>query len=424
MNRKFTGLSGTAVLLESLEPQFYWTPWNRSFTGLSGTAVLLDTLETAVLLDSHEPQIYWTLWNRSFTGISGTTVLLDSLKSQFYWTLWNRSFTGHSGNRSFTGLSWTANLLDSLEPQFYWNLWNRSFTGLSGITVLLDSLESLFYGLSGTTVLLDSLESQFYWTLWNHQFYWTLWNYSFIWISGTAVKEHSIWFQENSDCSGSSEPKVNAHTLLLVFGCMQQIVSNTEDTGSPEYISESHAGSVFESCQQSVQTAHALHRHGNGGYQQCFPARTSFLSKAWDTFRAGAYETNTCLLISITLFIIGYYFDVHFCLLDTHTVIEFWRGLVSRSWFSIPSHKQGPEVPMSSLAASPRNILSSREPDDNTCSSYTRFREALKKQREWGYCKLQDKCFSSFTQGKDLSTLMQCENARQIAPECCFYTER
>ncbi len=127
--------------------------------------------------------------------------------------------------------------------------------------------------------------------------------------------------------------------------------------------------------------------------------------KGVDTFRAGAYETNTCLLISITLFIIGYYFDVHFCLLDTHTVIEFWRGLGSRSWFSIPSHKQGPEVPMSSLAASPRNILSSREPDDNTCSSYTRFREALKKQREWGYCKLQDKCFSSFTQGKDLSTL-------------------
>ncbi len=149
-NNSFTGLSGTAVLLDSLEPQFYWTPWNRSFTGLSGTAVLLDTLETAVLLDSLEPQIYWTLWNRSFTGISGTAVLLDSLESQFYWTPWNRCF------------------MDSLEPQFYWTLWNHSFTGLSGITVLLDSLELQFYlnlwnrsftGLSAITVLLDSLES-------------------------------------------------------------------------------------------------------------------------------------------------------------------------------------------------------------------------------------------------------------------------
>ncbi len=125
--------------------------------------------------------------------------------------------------------------MDSLEPQFYWTLWNHSFTGLSGITVLL-----------------DSLELQFYLNLWNR----------------SERTFHLI--SENSDCSGSSEPKVNAHTLLLVFGCMQQIVSNTEDTGSPEYVSESHAGSVFESCQQSVQTAHALHRHGNGGTSNAF----------------------------------------------------------------------------------------------------------------------------------------------------------
>ncbi len=195
------------VLLDSLEPQFYWTLWNHSFTGLSGTAVLLDTLETAVLLDSLEPQIYWTLWNRSFTGLSGTAVLLDSLESQFYWTLWNRCFM----------TLWNHSLLDSLESQFYWTLWNHSFIGLSGTTVLFESLERSFTGLSAITVLLDSwiivlldsLEPQFYWSIWNHsftglfettvlldslesQFYWTLWNRSFTGLSGITVVLDSL----------------------------------------------------------------------------------------------------------------------------------------------------------------------------------------------------------------------------------------
>lgn len=35
--------------------------------------------------------------------------------------------------------------------------------------------------------------------------------------------------------------------------------------GLPECVSKSHAGSVFQSCQQSVQAAHTLHRRGYGG---------------------------------------------------------------------------------------------------------------------------------------------------------------
>lgn len=47
---------------------------------------------------------------------------------------------------------------------------------------------------------------------------------------------------------------------------MLQIVTNTEPIlGLPEYVSEFHAGPVFEPCQQRVQTTHTLHRHGNGG---------------------------------------------------------------------------------------------------------------------------------------------------------------
>lgn len=70
----------------------------------------------------------------------------------------------------------------------------------------------------------------------------------------------------NCDCSESNQTSVNADALLFVLGCMLQIVTNTEPSlGSPEYVSESHAGSVFESCQQRVQTAHTLHRRGNGG---------------------------------------------------------------------------------------------------------------------------------------------------------------
>ncbi len=169
--------------------------WDPSFTGLSGKTVYRNNCNyvyifglqsywnhilssITVLLDSLEPQFYWTLWNHSFTGLPEIAVLLDSLEPQFYWTLWKPQFYWTLLNRKFTGLSGTAVLLESLEPQFYWTLWNHSFTGLPGIAVLWTLWNHSFTGLSGITVLLDSLESQFYWTLWN---------YSFIWISGTAV---------------------------------------------------------------------------------------------------------------------------------------------------------------------------------------------------------------------------------------------
>lgn len=47
-------------------------------------------------------------------------------------------------------------------------------------------------------------------------------------------------------------------------------------------------------------------------------------------------------------------------------------------WFSAPSQRQGPGVPMSSLAPSPVKILSSRLPVARTCSSYTRVRDKLR----------------------------------------------
>lgn len=51
--------------------------------------------------------------------------------------------------------------------------------------------------------------------------------------------------------------------------------------------------------------------------------------------------------------------------------------LVALFWFSERSHRQGPGVPISSLAPSPVKILSSRLPPARICSSYTRLSDRL-----------------------------------------------
>lgn len=61
-----------------------------------------------------------------------------------------------------------------------------------------------------------------------------------------------------------------------------------------------------------------------------------------------------------------------------------WSLKVALFWFSAPSHRQGPGVPMSSLAPSPVKILSSRLPVAKTCSSYRRLSAKLRANQSRG----------------------------------------
>lgn len=74
--------------------------------------------------------------------------------------------------------------------------------------------------------------------------------------------------------------------------------------------------------------------------------------------------------------------------------------LVALFWLSNPSHRQGPGVPIFSLAPSPVKILSSRLPVARMCSSYTRLRDRLKVQHERLEKRREKEGWKSFTKAR------------------------